>query len=65
MEIEAAEEAAAKLKGQMAGAGRQTDLEVAILKRQNDELRNQNARAGELIDKATGILEKLAISSEQ
>ncbi|MCL2538152.1 MAG: hypothetical protein FWF34_03215 [Alphaproteobacteria bacterium] len=58
-EIAACEDAGAKLRASRDGVGKQTDLEVAILKQQVGELRAKNARAAEYIDKATGILEKL------
>ena len=64
-EIGAAEEAAAKLRATASNAGRQTDLENAILRRTTDEAREKNKRAGEMIEKAMGILERSAVCRVQ
>ena len=53
------EEAARNLRGTALNAGKQTDLEVAILTEQVRVLRDKNARAKEMIDKSISILEKL------
>ena len=53
------EEAAARLRGTAIHAGKQTDLEVAILTEQVRGLRDKNARAVEMIDKSVSILRKL------
>ena len=53
------EEAAAKLRGTAVAAGKQTDLEVAILTEQVRSLREKNARAVDMIDKSVSILRKL------
>ena len=53
------EEAAARLRGTAIHAGRQTDLEVAILTEQVKNLREKNSRATEMIDKSINILQKL------
>ncbi len=53
------EEAAARLRGTAIHAGKQTDLEVAILTEQVRTLRDKNKRAGELVDKSLSILKKL------
>ena len=53
------EEAAAKLRGTAITAGKQTDLEVAILTEQVRGLREKNARAVDMIDKSVSILRKL------
>ena len=53
------EEAAAKLRGTAIHAGKQTDLEVAILTEQVRTLRDKNARAADAIDKSLSILRKL------
>ena len=53
------EEAAARLRGTAIHAGKQTDLEVAILTEQVKNLREKNARATEMIDKSINILKKL------
>ncbi len=58
-ELSALEEAAARLRGTAVAAGKQTDLEVAILTEQVKSLRDKNARAGDLIDKSISILKKL------
>ncbi|MBD5400180.1 hypothetical protein HDR61_00310 [bacterium] len=57
-ELSALEEVASKLRGDAVIAGRQTDLEVAILSKQVKTLRGQNARAVQLIDKSMDILKK-------
>ena len=53
------EEAAARLRGTAIHAGKQTDLEVAILTEQVRALRDKNTRAVEMIDKSVSILKKL------
>ena len=58
-ELDSLEESAAKLRGRAGAAGKQTDLEVAILTQQVADLREKNAKATEKIEKATDILEKL------
>ena len=58
-ELSNLEEAAAKLRGTAIHAGKQTDLEVAILTQQVRTLRDKNARATEMIDKSISILTKL------
>ena len=58
-ELDGLEESAAKLRGCTTAAGKQTDLEVAILTKQVAELRDRNKRAEEHIEKAEKILEKL------
>mgnify|MGYP003443296892 CR=1 FL=1 len=59
-ELTKLDEAAAKLRGTAIHAGKQTDLEVAILTEQVKSLRDKNARASELIDKSINVLKKLA-----
>ncbi len=58
-ELNSLEEAAARLRGTAVAAGKQTDLEVAILTEQVKTLRDKNARAAALIDKSVSILKKL------
>lgn len=58
-ELSALEEAASKLRGAAVIAGRQTDLEVAILTKQVKTLREKNARAAQMIDKSMDILKTL------
>ena len=58
-ELSHREEAAAKLRGTAIHAGKQTDLEVAILTEQVRGLREKNARAVDMIDKSVSILRKL------
>ncbi len=58
-ELTSLEEAAARLRGTAVAAGRQTDLEVAILTEQVRNLRDKNARATEMIDESISILKKL------
>ena len=57
-ELSSLEEAASKLRATAVSAGRQTDLEVAILSKQVRNLRERNARAAELVDKSIKILKK-------
>lgn len=57
-ELSALEDAASKLRATATAAGRQTDLEVAILSRQVRSLRERNARAVQMIDKSIDILKK-------
>ena len=58
-ELNALEDAAAGLRGTAVAAGKQTDLEVAILTEQVRTLRDKNARAVQMIDKSVSILKKL------
>ena len=58
-ELNALESAVLGLRSDVSAAGRQTDLEVAILTQQVKTLRAKNARAVEMIDKSVSILEKL------
>ena len=58
-ELSALEEMAARCKATAVNAGRQTDLEVAILTEQVKTLREKNARATEMIDHSISILKKL------
>ena len=58
-ELTKLEDAAARLRATAVNAGKQTDLEVAILTEQVRNLRSKNARATELIDQSVEILKKL------
>ena len=58
-ELNSLENAVLGLRADVSAAGRQTDLEVAILTQQVKNLRMKNARAVEMIDKSMSILEKL------
>ncbi len=58
-ELTKLEDAAARLRGTAIHAGKQTDLEVAILTEQVRGLREKNARANEMIDQSLSILKKL------
>lgn len=58
-ELAAVEDAAAKLHSVAENAGRQTDLEVAILTEQVKNLRDKNARATDMINQTISILKKL------
>ncbi|MCQ2580868.1 MAG: hypothetical protein MJ164_01710 [Alphaproteobacteria bacterium] len=58
-ELNSLENAVLGLRSDVSAAGRQTDLEVAILTQQVKNLRAKNARAVEMIDKSMSILEKL------
>ena len=57
-ELTALEEAASKLRATAVSAGKQTDLEVAILTQQVRNLRECNARAADLVDQSIAILKK-------
>ena len=58
-ELSALEDAASRLRGAAVVAGRQTDLEVAILTEQVKTLRDKNKRAAEMVDNSLSILKKL------
>lgn len=58
-ELTALEEAVSRLRSTAVNAGKQTDLEVAILTEQVKNLREKNAKATELIDRSVSILKKL------
>lgn len=58
-ELSALEDSAARLRATAVNAGKQTDLEVAILTEQVRTLRDKNARASKLIDESVSILKKL------
>ena len=58
-ELAKLEEGAARLRATAVNAGKQTDLEVAILTEQVKKLRDKNARAVELIDQSVDLLKKL------
>ena len=59
-ELTKLDEAAARLRATAVNAGKQTDLEVAILTEQVRNLRTKNAHAVELIDQSVELLKKLA-----
>ena len=59
-ELSALEDATARLRSSAAFAGRQTDLEVAILTEQVKNLRYKNKRATDMVNKSWDILKKLA-----
>ncbi|HIU65411.1 MAG TPA: hypothetical protein IAC63_02100 [Candidatus Enterousia avicola] len=58
-ELNAVEEAAARLRSVAVNAGKQTDLEVAILTEQVKGLRERNAKATDMVDRAISILKKM------
>ena len=58
-ELATLEEAATRLRATAVNAGRQTDLEVAILTEQIKSLRERNARAVQMIDQSVSVLKKL------
>ncbi len=58
-ELDNLEKAVMGLRCDADTAGRQTDLEVAILTEQVKTLRSKNAFAVDMIDKSISILEKL------
>ncbi len=59
-ELSKLEDASARLRATAVNAGKQTDLEVAILTQQVRNLRAKNARATELIDQSIDMLRKLS-----
>ncbi len=58
-ELSALEDAALHLRSAASAAGRQTDLEVAILTQQVKKLREKNEKATELVDMSVSILKNL------
>ncbi len=58
-ELSSLEEATARLRATAVNAGKQTDLEVAILTEQVKTLREKNAKATEMINQSISILKKL------
>ena len=58
-ELAALEDSAAKLRAVATNAGKQTDLEVAILTEQVRALREKNANATEMINQSISILKNL------
>ncbi|MFQ6777999.1 MAG: hypothetical protein ACLRFI_01720 [Alphaproteobacteria bacterium] len=58
-ELNSLEKAVIGLRSDVSAAGRQTDLEVAILTQQVKTLRDKNNQAAELVEKTISILEKL------
>ncbi len=58
-ELSSLEELTVRLRSTAVNAGKQTDLEVAILTEQVKSLRDKNARATDMIDKTISILKKL------
>lgn len=58
-ELSLLEESAARLRGTAIHAGKQTDLEVAILTEQVRTMRDKNMRATSMINETISILEKL------
>ncbi len=57
-ELDALESAVMKLRGAAQIAGKQTDLEVAILTEQVKTLREKNKNAAILVDKSLELLKK-------
>lgn len=58
-ELATVEEAANRLRSVAVNAGKQTDLEVAILTEQVKNLREKNAHATDMINQTISILKKL------
>lgn len=58
-ELSSLEETVTKLRGVALNAGKQTDLEVAILTEQVKTLREKNDKANDLIGKSISILKNL------
>lgn len=58
-ELASLEDAVVRLRGTAINAGKQTDLEVAILTEQVRTLRDKNARATKMIDESISIIKKL------
>lgn len=59
-ELTKLEEEAGRLRATAVNAGKQTDLEVAILTKQVKNLRAKNAKAREKIEQSVALLETLA-----
>lgn len=58
-ELAAVEESAAKLRAVAINAGKQTDLEVAILTEQVRAMREKNAHVVDMINQSISILKKM------
>lgn len=58
-ELSTLEDIATRLRSTAVNAGRQTDLEVAILTEQVKSLRERNSRATEMVNQSISILKKL------
>ena len=58
-ELTAVEEAANRLRSVAVNAGKQTDLDVAVLTEQVKNLREKNAHATDMINQTISILKKL------
>lgn len=58
-ELSALEDAVSRLRSTAVNAGKQTDLEVAILTEQVKSLRDKNARAADMVNQSISILKKL------
>ncbi len=58
-ELTALEDAVGRLSATAVNAGKQTDLEVAILTEQVKNLREKNVKATEMINQSISILKKL------
>ena len=58
-ELASLEDAVVRLRGTAINAGKQTDLEVAILTEQVRTLRDKNERATEMINESISIIKKL------
>ena len=58
-ELSTMEDVSTRLRSTAVNAGRQTDLEVAILTEQVKSLRERNNRATEMINQSISILKKL------
>ena len=58
-ELATLEEMAARCKATAVNAGRQTDLEVAILTEQIKNMRERNTRVVQMIDQSVSVLKKL------
>ncbi len=58
-ELDSLETAVVKLRGAAVNAGKQTDLEVAILTEQVKTLREKNMNASEMVKKSVKILKGL------
>ncbi len=58
-ELAVLDDMVARLRSTATNAGRQTDLEVAILTEQVRALRDKNARAADMVEQSISILKKL------
>ena len=59
-ELSTLDDMVGRLRATAVNAGKQTDLEVAILNQQVKSMRDKNARATEIIDKSMAVLTSMS-----